>query len=440
MRQISLRYACGLGLALVVIAGCEREEILAGERLSIRAPLSQDALAAEQETTEFAAFAAPQAQNPDEWPMRGFNAQNLRPPVALGAELTEIWSVPIGAGNSRRARLTADPIFAQGMILTLDAAAQVQATSPEGAVIWRADLTPDFEAEGGVSGGGVMASGARLYATTGYGELIALSASDGTVIWRQRLAAGLGTPLAAGGLVYVVSRDDRAFAIESDTGRIRWQVQGTGASAVMAAAPSPAVTDRLVLLPFSSGEISGLLRQSGVQVWSGSVAGARAGVAYNYINDVVASPVVSGGVIYSGNASGRVVALDTGSGDRIWTASEGAMSPLTVAGNAIFFVSDRNALIRLDRNSGAVVWSAELPLYQANRERRRKAVFTYTGPILADGRLWLTSGEGEFLAFDPETGAPLGERPLRGGAASNPIVVGGTLYLVTQDGNLRAYR
>jgi outer membrane protein assembly factor BamB len=150
---------------------------------------------------------------------------------------------------------------------------------------------------------------------------------------------------------------------------------------------------------------------------------------------------VVGGRLYAGNLSGRVVAIDAGSGERLWTATEGAYSGLIVAGNSVFFVSDRNALIRLDQATGEMIWETELPLYEARRERRRKAVFTYYGPILAGGHLILATGDGEILRFDPETGAALdGNLTLRGGAASQPIVVNDTLYVVSADGRLHAYR
>jgi sugar lactone lactonase YvrE len=42
--------------------------------------------------------------------------------------------------------------------------------------------------------------------------------------------------------------------------------------------------------------------------------------------------------------------------------------------------------------------------------------------------------------FDPASGALAGQVALPGGAASNPIVVGGTLYVVTANGKLNAFR
>ena len=59
-------------------------------------------------------------------------------------------------------------------------------------------------------------SGNRLYATTPYGEVIALDAGTGAVIWRQRLGTVLGAPTVSGGVVYVVGRNSRGLG---DRGR-----------------------------------------------------------------------------------------------------------------------------------------------------------------------------------------------------------------------------
>ena len=225
-----------------------------------------------------------------------------------------------------------------------------------------------------------------------------------------------------------------------ENGRIRWQLPAGPATAVLAGGAAPAVTDRLVIFPFGSGELVATLRLSGVRVWGTTVAGQRRGVAYNNLNDITGDPVIVGNTLYAGNQSGRVVAMEASSGERLWTAQDGAYSPVLPVGGSIFFVSDRNELIRLDAETGARIWGTELPLYTRERERRRQAVFTHFGPILAGGHLVVASGDGNIRFFDPESGAETGSLPIRGGAASHPIVVNGTLYVVSGDGRLHAFR
>jgi outer membrane protein assembly factor BamB len=442
---------CRLGGALALaavfaLAGCDRETILPGERFDTRVPLvdtlSGDAPAGPgAEADEARPISLPPASTYSSWTQRGFDAQNRTPHATLGSGLTQVWSANIGQGNARRNRLTADPVAGGGRVFTLDAIAGLRAFSvASGELLWSADLTAGFDRGGNVSGGGLALSGDTLYATTGYGELVALDASSGTVRWRQRLGAGIGTPTVAGNSVYVVSRDNRAWSISTDVGRIRWELPSAPADALLTGGAAPAVAGATVIFPFGTGELVATQRDSGVRTWATAVAGGRQGVAYSNINDITGDPVVAGGTVYAGNQSGRVVALDAASGERRWTATEGSYSPVLVAGGSLFFVSDRNELIRLDAASGERVWGTELPLYVRQRERRRKAVFTHFGPILAGGRLVVASGDRQIRFFDPVTGSQVGAAELRGGAASHPIVVSNTLMVVTGDGRLVAYR
>ena len=445
---IFLRAATVLAV-LAGLAGCGREEILPGERFGTRVPLAATLSAEGADAAGGAADpAAGDAPRPISlpapvdhaaWPQRGGTARNAIAPAALPPAPRLLFATDIGEGNSRRNRITAIPVAADGRVFTMDATAGVTAVSAGGEVLWRADLTPDWERGGNVSGGGLAVGGGALVATTGYGEVVAMEPATGAVLWRQRLQAGITAPTVAGGLVYIVSRDAAAWAIEAETGRLRWSIPGVPAQAVRQSGAAPAVTDRLVIFPFGSGEVQAVLRQSGLGIWRSVVAGDRRGVAYTIVSDITGDPVVAGDRLYVGNLSGRVAAMDPDSGERDWTASEGAYGPVVPAGGSVFFVSDRNELIRLDAASGARVWGTELPLYEARRERRRSAVFAHYGPILAGGRLVVASNDGLIRFFDPESGAETGALEIRGGAASMPIVVNGVLYLVGGDGRLYAY-
>jgi outer membrane protein assembly factor BamB len=434
-----------LGSALLLTA-CDREVRLPGARFSIDVPLA-DTLSGEGGIIDPAAGDAPRAISLPApvrlaaWEQRGYNNTNRIPHAAIGSAQTQVWSATIGAGNSRRNRITADPVSDGARVFTMDATAGVVATDlATGGAVWSADLQPGFDRGGSVSGGGLAATGGRLYATTGFGELVVMDAASGAVAWRQRLNAGIGAPTIAGDTVYIVSRDNEAWALNASDGRLIWQLPASPSSALLSGGAAPAITDRIVVFPFGSGELVGTLRRSGAALWTTSVTGGRNGVAYANINDVTSDPVIAGGRIYAGNQSGRVAALDPTSGERLWTADEGAYSPVLVTGGDLFFVSDRNELIRLDAGTGARVWGTELPRYIADRERRRRAVFTHYGPILAGGRLVVASGDGVVRFFSPESGALVGSVTLRSGAAAHPIVVGDTLLVVTEDGRLNALR
>jgi outer membrane protein assembly factor BamB len=149
---------------------------------------------------------------------------------------------------------------------------------------------------------------------------------------------------------------------------------------------------------------------------------------------------VANNVVYAGNHSGRAAAFSAVTGERVWRANEGSLSPVWVAGGGVFLVSDENRLMRLDAATGEAVWAVNLPFFERERIKRREATVSHFGPVLANGRLILVSNDGLLRQFDPVSGALTGTMELPDGAARNPVVAGRTLYIVTENGQLHAFR
>lgn len=422
-------------LALALLAACgQPDAILEGERQPIRASTG--------EVNRALPISLPAAVAQPDWTHRYGGPQHRVQHPALGASLTRLFAADIGEGDGRRVRITADPVIAANVIYTLDARARVTATSTDGARLWSRDITPPRGARTIASGGGVAVAGGRVFATTGYGTLSALDAASGAVLWEQALnAPGGSAPTVLGDLVYVVSRDSRAWAIDTATGRIAWQISGTPSLGNLAGGAGAAVTPDIAVLPFPSGEVVGAFPQGGQRRWSTVVAGGRTGqAAAAALSDISGDPVIDGNRVYVGNATGRLVALDLATGDPVWTARDGATSPVWVTGGAVFLVNDVNQLVRLDASTGASVWRVQLPALVEARARRQNTIHAHYGPVLAGGRLIVVSSDGLIRQFDSVSGAALGDVALPGGAASHPAVAGGVLYVVNKRGELLAFR
>lgn len=466
--RLSAPAALWLAVALMAaaLAGCSpREEILPGPRYDVRQadeaaaayqkaaeagtlvqtpappPPRYTPIAAYQVAGEAVAVALPaQVANADWTHVSGTPTHAIQHP-ALGSALTPVWTIDIGNQGSRRLRLTADPVVGGGRVFTMSAYTQLQATAVSGATLWRRDLTPPTERSGEASGGGLAYAEGRLYVTTGYGELRVLDAATGTDIWVQKLeSVPNSAPTVSGGFVYLTTRDSQAWAIDARTGRVLWQIEAGEKRSFVIDGAAPAVASRVVLFPFGSGDLIAALKESGVRLWSTIVAGERLGRAYAEVGDITADPVVVGNTVYVGTPGGRLAAIDVETGARIWTAQQGSNSAVWPAGNAIFLISDQAELVRLDAATGTTVWSATLPYFTAEKVTRRKAIFAHFGPVLAGGRLIVASGDGYLREVDPASGRLLRATPLGSPAAANPVVAGRTLYVLTEDGRLHAFR
>ena len=445
-------------IASVALMSCTRgEQRLPGKRIDVRDALLQDAQDAGQiaptnavqpldtnlreEVRNSVAISLPAQVNHASWTHRGGSANHKVTHPALNTSLTRVWSANIGAGNSRRYRISGDPVVAEGRVFAQDSRARVSAFSTSGGQLWSRDLTPASDRNKDATGGGLAYGGGRLFVTTGFGELVALDPATGGTVWRQEFDAPVtGTPTVRGDLVYVVSRDNRSFGIRTDNGRIQWQLPGAPSNSDLITGAGPAVTDRLAIFPNGQSEVNAALRRGGIRVWGGSIAGERRGRAYAGITDITGDPVVVGETVYVGSQSGRFAASDATTGDRIWTATEGAYSPGWPVGGSVFIVSDQAQLVRLDGETGEVVWAVDLPYFKRERVRRRKSVFAHYGPVLAGGRLIVASDDGQIRSFDPRSGQLISSVAIPGGAASLPAVVGGTLYILSANGQLQAFR
>lgn len=447
---MTIRLMTGVGLLALLAACGQREVILQGERFPVRADLAasipvegQPAPTAPPEAGNLSLpISLPALTNSGEWTHRAGNGRHLMPHAALSPTPQRVWSAKIGSGSSRKNRIAAAPVVSGGKVFTIDAGVTVTATSTGGGTVWSTDLTADFDKGGGQSGGGLAVAGNRLFVTTGFGEVVALDAGSGAVLWRQRVDAPVsGAPATDGEAVYVSGKDGSAWAIDAADGKVIWQVVGTPGSAGYVGTAAPTVGDRAVIFPTAAGDLMAVLKiGGGTRIWQASLAGKRLGRAYAFSADVTGDAVIDGKVLYAGSAAGRTVAMSASSGERIWSAGEGALGPVAVAGGSLFLVNDEAELVRLDAATGEVIWAVPMPYFTKEKIQRRKGIYAHYGPVLAGGRVMVVSSDGFLRVFNPEDGALTHTAEIPGGAATLPAVAGGTLYVVGGNGQLHAFR
>ena len=432
--------------ALALTAACaDREVILPGERVGLREVLDGPTAMVEEDVAppenRAEPISLPPARANADW-LQAIGTPRFRPEhPALGSALELAWSAPIGDGDTRRRRIATDPVVADGRIFTLDSRAQLVATSSGGQTLWSRDLTPPRDREGEAAGGGLAVGGGRLYVTSGYGIVSAFDPASGNLLWEQRLRApATGAPTYFDGVLYLVAGDSSAWAIEADDGRVRWQIDAVADVNNVAGGPAPALGEDLAVFAFGTGEMQAVFRKGGLRRWNAIVSGERRGRTLNTVNDITGAPVIQGDRVYAGSHSGRLVAIDLESGERLWTIEEGAVGTVWPAGGALFFINDRNQLLRVDAADGSRVWAAALPGFTRDRPRRQVEIYASHGPVLAGGRVIVASGDGTLRVFDPRDGGLVQAVEIPGGATTAPVVAGGTLYVVSRNGRLHAFR
>lgn len=432
-------------LAALLLAGCgvtewfdggEEQARLPGERISVlnlERKLEPDDAIADRRVR------LPKPYVNETWAQPGGNTSHAMYHLALPATLRPAWTADIGAESGDRQRILAQPVVADGKVFTLDAGATVSAfKSSNGRPVWRRNLAPKGDDEG-FFGGGVAYADGRVFVTTGFAAIYALDAESGRIIWRYNADAPLRAgPTTGDGQVFAVTVTNETVALSAEDGRPIWTHQGIEEQAGLLGSASPAVTESTVVSAYSSGEVFALLRDNGRELWNDSLASLTRTDPVADLADIRGMPVVDRGNVIAASNSNRMVSIDLRRGNRTWEAELGSIEMPWAGGDYIFAVTTDGQLVAVAREQGRLRWVTRLQRF-ADPEDRTDPIHWH-GPVLAGDRLILAGSHGKAVSVSPYTGETLGSIDLPGPATVSPVVAGETLYFLTDDATLTAYR
>jgi outer membrane protein assembly factor BamB len=400
------------------------------------------------------AITLPPAVTNADWAQPGGNPAHSLGHVSLGNALGTAWSTSIGSGTSNRARLAAAPVVAGGRIYTVDTNANLRAfDAATGGVVWTVRVGDPKETSGGRSfwtgeftgnsgalfGGGVSYDNGRVFATNGLGDAAAYDAATGAQIWRVRPGGPLrGAPTLANDNVYVVSQDNQMYALNPADGSLRWTGIGTLELAGVFGSANPAAAQGTVVAGFSSGELNAYRYENGRLLWGDALAKTSISTAVGSLSDIDADPVIDQGRVYAIGQGGRMVAIELATGQRIWEINVAGISTPWVAGDWIFVVTDQAQLLALARATGRVRWMTQLPRY--TNENKKSGPISWVGPVLAGNRLILANNVGQVTNVSPFDGSIQSTVETKGSFSLPIVVANNSLYLLSDQGQLTAWR
>ena len=376
----------------------------------------------------------------EQWAQSGGNASKAMGHLALGASPAQVWQATIGRGTTLASRLAASPVVAEGRVYTIDTTATVRAFDAQsGTPVWSSQFGTERDSQEALFGGGLAYGNGRIYATNGLGFVAALDSTNGGIVWQVRPGGPLrGSPTVAPGALYVMSQDNQIYSLRPDDGSTNWSQAAALEIAGVFGVASPAFSQGTVVAGFSSGELNAYRYENGRIVWQDALARTSIRTSVSSLSDIDADPVIDGGQVIAIGQGGRMVALELISGQRMWELNLAGISTPWVAGDWVFVVTDESKLMAIARASGKVRWITQLPRFR--NEKKRSGLITYVGPILAGGRLIVVSNEGSMVFLDPATGSFQGQTAIGTSVSLPPVVANNALYLLDDDGQLRAFR
>jgi outer membrane protein assembly factor BamB len=429
--------------ALVALSGCGifkggggKKTPTLGDRVSIL--VSENEVETDKTIADVQVLLPAPAVN-DAWSQPGGNPAKSMGQLALGEQPKRAWQASINGGSNRE-RMAAAPVVAENKLFVTDVTATIHAFAADtGAALWSAGITEGKLNKAARFGGGVSYDDGKLYATDGVGDVVAMSAADGKILWRAKPGAPLrGSPTVANGAVYVLTQDNQVFSLNQTDGKVQWVQSGTLETQGVFGVAAPAVSQGTVVAGFSSGELSAYRYENGRILWQDALSRTSITTSVSSLSDIDAAPVIDGGRVYAVGQGGRMVALELSTGQRLWEQNFAGISTPWIAGEWLFVVTDDARLVCLSRSNGKARWIAQLPRFQ--NEKKRSNAITWFGPILAGNRLVLTNSRGEINFVSPTDGKVSSTIETKTPFSLPPIVANSTLYTLDEKGKVTAYR
>lgn len=431
--QQCLRNLLKVCLVPLVLIGCSEKESLKGVRESV---LSSDVVGEHIENIDKSPVLV-DAEVYNRVYMQPFmNSAHCYAPLkfAIITDPQEIWTAGLDFEATKSIKITASPIVADGKVFCIDAGGVVYAFDAEtGEQLWRKSST--IAGKDGQTGTAIAYDKGHLIVATCFSEAMSLNPKTGALQWRIKLpASSKGDAITISeGRVFFMCANSSLQVVDIDNGKLLWSHSGIASESAYLGSSAVAVDGGMVYVAYPSGEIFALLVETGATIWESAFPKFSVSNAASAFTHPKASPVVKDGIVYFVAANEQTAAFDAKTGTRLWIKDYGGLQTPIVSGNSIFVINARSEMVCLNRFTGDLRWRSVLDDQHKN---------DWYGTVLLKDRILALSPAGEMLFISlkdgkiTRTGINVGSR----GISVNPIIADTTLYILSNDGDLSAYK
>ncbi|MCP4702073.1 MAG: outer membrane protein assembly factor BamB [Gammaproteobacteria bacterium] len=352
----------------------------------------------------------------------------IEPPAPL-VELTStlaletLWTVGVDA-MEEDSHLKIAPVFVSDKLIAASPKGLVSAFNVEdGKLLWESDA-------GIAVTGGPGAGDDIVVLGSSEGLLAALSETDGSLRWRSQVSSEiLAAPLVGQGLVCVRTVDGKVFGLNSETGKRLWVYERSVPPLSLRGASAPIRKGDVLFAGFDNGKLAALEALTGKPLWEIAAIQPKGRTELERMADIDANLGIQGYFLYAAAYQGHTLAVDTDTGERIWSRETSSHAGLSVDARAVYVSDAQSHIWAFDRYSGATLWK------QSKLQGR-----DITAPVNFDEYLVVGDFEGYLHWLRREDGQFAERYSVGARIPVPPLAINGTLIAYNVDGKITAIR
>jgi outer membrane protein assembly factor BamB len=359
----------------------------------------------------------------------GCVSNNVEPPAPLvpftpGVKVERIWSASVGS---------ADAILRLGIVAASDGA-NVYTADRDGSVyaftlksgrrLWRTETHLRLSAGPGV-GAGLVVVGASD------GTVLALNAADGSQVWKTSVnGVILASPAVSDQAVVVHTTDGHIVAMSTASGQTLWTVSHDVPRLILRGSGTPLIAGGAVLQGLATGQLLALSLSDGSQRWVATISAPKGSNELARLADLDGVLAADDSNVFAVNYQGRVADVALDSGQILWSRDMSSYTGVSEDATHVYVTDAHSAVWALDKTNGVPVWTQP-----AMRARDLTVPVPFDNTVVAgdlQGYLhFLSKKDGSIVAR-----ASLGGDPI----LAPPIVADNTLVVLSTNGDLAAYK
>jgi outer membrane protein assembly factor BamB len=257
-----------------------------------------------------------------------------------------------------------------------------------------------------------------------------LDAKTGETLWTSEVSGEvLAAPQGNGRVVVAQTYDGKLYGFDYESGERLWRYDSNVPVLTIRGTSTPILDGSVVYAGFASGRVVAFEALDGTVRWEARVAIPQGRSEIERIVDVDGTMALAGTELYVASYQGRVAALDTRTGRKIWQRNVSSFYGVSQGFGNVYIAEETGTVTAFLRNGQGVRW--EQPALAWRGLSKPVPVSSYLAVEDYEGYLHLLSQvDGEFLAR---------VRPGNDGARADMLADGTVLYVYTNGGKLIAY-
>ncbi|MFT4875223.1 outer membrane protein assembly factor BamB, partial [Congregibacter sp.] len=306
-------------------------------------------------------------------------------------DVRKLWSVGVGDGQGD-GLYKLQPVIDGNVIYAAAAEGEIRAVEREGgSTIWRQEL--DIGLSGGV---GLYED--SLFLGGSDGLVMRLDAKTGETLWTSEVSGEvLAAPQGNGRVVVAQTYDGKLYGFDYESGERLWRYDSNVPVLTIRGTSTPILDGSVVYAGFASGRVVAFEALDGTVRWEARVAIPQGRSEIERIVDVDGTMALAGTELYVASYQGRVAALDTRTGRKIWQRNVSSFYGVSQGFGNVYIAEETGTVTAFLRNGQGVRW--EQPALAWRGLSKPVPVSSYLAVEDYEGYLHLLSQvDGEFLA------------------------------------------